>query len=144
MVAPLFFGLLFGIVEFGRAFMVQQILTNASREGARAAVLESATTSEVQAKVENYLQVASIPAGTAAVTVTVTLSGGGESHVLSDAASGNPIEVQVAVNYEDISWIPSWFIPTTTNDYTTSDDTDNCTGKTRLSATTIMLAERLQ
>ncbi len=34
-VAPLFFMLVFGCIEFGRALMVQQILTNASRVGAR-------------------------------------------------------------------------------------------------------------
>ncbi len=42
-VAPVFFLLVFGMIEFGRAIMVQQILTNASREGARVAVLDSPT-----------------------------------------------------------------------------------------------------
>lgn len=34
-VAPIFVLLLFGMLEFGRMVMVQQILTNATREGAR-------------------------------------------------------------------------------------------------------------
>ena len=38
-VAPLFILLVFGMIEFGRMVMVQQVLTNASREGARLAVL---------------------------------------------------------------------------------------------------------
>ena len=35
----MFFLMVFGMIEFGRAIMVQQVLTNASREGARVAVL---------------------------------------------------------------------------------------------------------
>jgi hypothetical protein len=46
-IAPLFFMMVFGIIEFGRALMVQQILTNASREGARRAIVEGATESEI-------------------------------------------------------------------------------------------------
>ena len=34
LVAPLFLLFLFGMIEFGRMVMVQQVLTNASREGA--------------------------------------------------------------------------------------------------------------
>ena len=44
-VAPLFFLLVFGMVEFGRMVMIQQVLTNGSREGARKAVLDGATSS---------------------------------------------------------------------------------------------------
>lgn len=33
--APVFVLLLFGMIEFGRMVMVQQMLTNATREGAR-------------------------------------------------------------------------------------------------------------
>ena len=40
LVAPLLFLVVIGMVEFGRMVMVQQILTNASREGARQGILE--------------------------------------------------------------------------------------------------------
>ena len=43
----MFFMLVFGMIEFGRAIMVEQILTNAAREGARVAVLDSATPGSV-------------------------------------------------------------------------------------------------
>ena len=36
------------MIEYGRMVMVYQVLTNASREGARVAVLDGATTSSVQ------------------------------------------------------------------------------------------------
>ncbi len=34
-VAPVFLLLVFGMIEYGRMVMVQQVITNASREGAR-------------------------------------------------------------------------------------------------------------
>ena len=43
-VAPIFFMLVIGIIEVGRAIMVQQVLINASRVGARRAVMLSSST----------------------------------------------------------------------------------------------------
>jgi Flp pilus assembly protein TadG len=47
-VFPLFMLLVLGIVEFGRYMMVGQLLTNASREGARMAVSGNFTEAEIQ------------------------------------------------------------------------------------------------
>ena len=56
-VAPVFFLLMFGLIEFGRMMMVQQSLTNAAREGCRTAVLATTiNSSDVEAAVRNYLQ----------------------------------------------------------------------------------------
>jgi Flp pilus assembly protein TadG len=44
-----------GIFEFGRAYQTQQVLVNASREGARLAVIEGSTDAEVRARVNAYL-----------------------------------------------------------------------------------------
>ena len=43
------------IFEFGRAYQVQQVLTNAAREGARVAVLNGTTDAQVKTVVRNYL-----------------------------------------------------------------------------------------
>lgn len=43
------------IFEFGRAYQVQQVLTNAAREGARIAVLQGVSDDDVRARVRNYL-----------------------------------------------------------------------------------------
>ena len=45
-----------GIFEFGRAYQTQQVLVNASREGARIAVLEGTTDADIRARVNNYLK----------------------------------------------------------------------------------------
>ncbi len=56
LVLPLFLALVLGIVEFGRAMMVGQMVTNAAREGARLAVLNGASNDEVEAAVVDNLQ----------------------------------------------------------------------------------------
>ena len=40
-VSPLLLTLVFGVIEFGNAFMVRQMLTNAAREGARVAAIQT-------------------------------------------------------------------------------------------------------
>ena len=67
-VVPLLLAMVLGIIEVGRLVMVQQILTNGSREGARIAIEDGVETLEVQALVGHYLQTTSV--GNAAVTIT--------------------------------------------------------------------------
>jgi len=120
-VAPVFFMLVFGMIEFGRAIMVQQILTNASREGARVAVLDSATptASVVSGKVTTYLQSAGISGGTVTISPTEPTT----------AAYGAPVTVTVKVSYSNVTWLPApWFI----------------SGSTNLTASTVMRRETVQ
>jgi len=107
-----------GMVEFGRLIMVQQVLTNATRVGARRAVIEGTTESEVQALVENYLSQASISGA------TVTVDPGN----LDGLGFGESVTVEATVPYNSVSWTGSpWFLD----------------GKT-LRAKTMMQVERLQ
>lgn len=98
-VAPVFFLLIFGMIEYGRMVMVQQILTNASREGARFAVVQSTDdTQAVQDTVTNYLTSASI-GGTPTVSVEWPPSGG--------TSSSEPVTVTVSIPFGQVSWLPS-------------------------------------
>lgn len=97
LVAPLFFMLVFGMIEYGRMLMVQQILTNASREGARMAVLDGSSPTQITASVQNYLQNATING--ANVTVTPNPPSG--------AGYGEPVTVEVSVGFNQVSWLPS-------------------------------------
>lgn len=96
-VAPLFFLLLFGMVEVGRAIMVQQILTNASREGARLGVLDGTTTAQVTTFVNTYLANSAI--GSATVVVSPDPP--------SSAGYGEPVTVTVSKPFNEESWLPS-------------------------------------
>ncbi len=48
------------IFEFGRAYQVQQVLTNAAREGARVAVLGTVSEGDIAARVTQYLAVGKV------------------------------------------------------------------------------------
>ncbi len=100
-VAPIFFLLVLGMIEIGRMVMVQQIITNASREGARVGVLDPSTAGgttrqDVLDKVNGYLAAANIQGA----TITITPS------EPSSATYGQPVTVTVSVPTSAISWIP--------------------------------------
>jgi len=117
-VAPLFFLVILGIIEFGRMVMVQQILTNASREGARRAILEGATAPDVETIVTDYLTNTSVSGA------SVTVAPGS----LSGLGFGDPVAVTVSVPFDRVSWVLApWFLG----------------GKT-LSAQSVMRAERAE
>lgn len=96
-VAPLFFLLILGLIEFGRMVMVQQVITNASREGARRAIIQGATTTEVVSVVQDYLA----SGGIRSATVTVT------PDPIDSAGYGEPVTVTVSVPFRQVSWLPS-------------------------------------
>jgi Flp pilus assembly protein TadG len=93
-VAPLLFLLVLGMVEFGRMMMVQQILTNGAREGARKAVLPGATDATTFATIDTYMGNAGIQGHTRQVSPDP-----------GAAAAGTPINVTVSVPYKDITWL---------------------------------------
>ena len=96
-VAPLFFLLVFAMVEYGRMVMVSQIITNASREGARQAVLDGATNADVENAVDDFLTGSSI---TGATVETVPAD-------ISTAGYGEAVTVSVFINFDQVSWLPS-------------------------------------
>ena len=117
-VAPIFLLLVFGMIEYGRMVMVQQVLTNASREGARRAVLDGSTNQDVVDVVDQYLNSGSIDG--ANITVTPTNP--------EDAAFGDPVTVSVDIQFSQVSWLPSPMY----------------LGGRTLSATTVMRRESVQ
>ncbi len=117
-VAPIFLLLVFGMIEYGRMVMVQQVITNASREGARVGVLDGSTNMDVTGIVNQYLNSGSISG--ANITVTPTNP--------EDAMFGDPVTVTVDIPFSQVSWLPSPMY----------------LGGTTLSATTVMRRESVQ
>ncbi len=108
-VAPVFVLLVFGMIEYGRMVMVQQILTNSAREGARVGILDNSTESDVDTAVNRYLTAAGISGATTTVTPDPP----------SSASAGNPVSVQVSVGFNQVSWLPSpFYLGGTTLSYT--------------------------
>jgi Flp pilus assembly protein TadG len=85
------------MIEYGRMVMVQQVLTNAAREGARVGVMDGATQASVTSAVNNYLTAAQISGGTTTVSPNPP----------SSAAYGASVTVTVSVGFNQVSWLPS-------------------------------------
>jgi Flp pilus assembly protein TadG len=98
-VAPIFFMVVLGIIEFGRMIMVQQVMTNAAREGARVAVIDECTTARVNTKVQEYLTTARVNG--ASVTVSPDPP--------STAGFDQPVTVTIQCEFADVSWLPAPF-----------------------------------
>jgi Flp pilus assembly protein TadG len=94
-VVPVLIILVFGMIEFSRLMMVEQVLDNAAREGCRRAVLNTATTSDVNTVVTNYLN----NSGISGESITV-------SPDPSTASAGTAITVTVSVPFSSVSWLP--------------------------------------
>ena len=99
-VAPVFFMMIIGFIEFGRALMVQQVLVNASRVGARMASTTGATSGGVQSAVESYTTSVAVPG----VSVSVSPNP-------ATAAAGTVITVTASVPFNNVSWMNTpWFL----------------------------------
>ena len=78
-----------GIFEFGRAYQTWQVLTNAAREGARAAIITGTTDADITTRVRNYMQGGQLPNyASAAVTITHNV-----------ALTGSDTATQVQIDY---------------------------------------------
>ena len=93
-IAPLLFTIIFGIIEFGLLFFDKQVITNASREGARYGILWNPTRptdAEIKARVAVYTANNLVTFGTpGSPTTTISRSGNDP---------GDAITVTVTYNY---------------------------------------------
>lgn len=106
-VAPfLFLTVIIPTIEFGRGFMVSEMLTNAARSGCRAGVLPGNSNANVTTAVNNSLT--SVSGATTTVAVNGTIAN------CNTATAGNSITVTVSVPYSSVSWIPGSFLPSKT------------------------------
>jgi Flp pilus assembly protein TadG len=96
-VTPLLFMLILGILEFGRMLMVQEVLVNGAREGARRAVLTGSTKGDVETVIDNYMTGATINKDKVTTTISPDMTG---------LKAGDPVTVTVEVPFSDVSWIP--------------------------------------
>jgi len=99
-VAPIFFLMIIGFIEFGRALMVQQVLVNASRVGARQAITTGANSTAVTTAVAEYTAGVAVP-GVSTVVMPDPAA----------ASAGDLITVTTSVDFSTVSWMPSpWFL----------------------------------
>lgn len=109
LVLPIFFMVMLGLVEIGRAFMVSQLLTNAAREGARVAIMNNSTNAEVSNTVADIAQrTIGVNPADVAVNIIVTEYAGNPStgNDVALAKKRDLCEVEVQVNYDKVNLIP--------------------------------------
>ncbi len=108
LVTPVFVAMILGQLETSRLGMVAQILTTAAREGCRVAVLQGATQSGVQTRINTVLSGSGISVG----TITPTCP---SPYTWNTAPGGTPITVSMSVPYSQVSWLGTPFFLTSAN-----------------------------
>jgi Flp pilus assembly protein TadG len=93
--------LLLGALEGSRIAEVQQILSNAAREGARQAASGQLTVAQTKQVVTYYLQDAGLPTSNAIVTVQDTTDPTADPTI---AAEFDNLQVTVTIPFKDVRW----------------------------------------
>lgn len=113
LVLPIFMMVSLGIIEFGRAMMVSNMVTNAAREGARAAVVDGSSNAQVQQIVVDFLVTSlGIQSSSVNVTITVTPATGNPNpaNQCSSAHTRDLIQLEVRVPYSAVAMIPADYL----------------------------------
>lgn len=113
LILPIFFMVVLGIVEFGRAFMMCQLLQNAAREGCRKAVTGAYTKAQVTADIKSDMQTGGANANDVIVTITVTPDTGNPAvanNEVANAATRDLINVVVQVPFSKVALIPGNYL----------------------------------
>lgn len=106
-VAPVFFLIVLGLVEVGRACMVTELLTEAARRACRQGVIEGTSSIAIQSAATNFLSSMGINGETANVYVNDTLAGNSN---VSAMPAYTEITVVVSVPIADVTWTPIRFV----------------------------------
>ena len=113
LVVPLFFMLVFGIIEFGQGFMVSQLINSAAREGARVAIASGSTNADVEAAVLGIIE-RSTTTDPNNVTVSITVTPDGNNpdpaHQVAAASKRDLCTVDVRVGFSDVSLVTGHFL----------------------------------
>lgn len=101
MLLPILVTLLLGIWEVGRMIEIQQILSNAAREGARQAATGLQSNAQVEQVVRSYLQNEGLPISNVTVTVTNVTAPGVDA---ASAVQFDKLQVVVSLPLSDVRW----------------------------------------
>jgi len=103
-VAPVLLFIVFSIIEYGRAFMVMELLTDAARHGCRQAILEGTSTQTIKDTAVNYLAGFGISGDSAQVIIN---DGAGNVTEAQNVPAYSELTVVVSVPTSSVSWMPS-------------------------------------
>ena len=114
LVLPIFTMLVFGIIEFGRGFMIMQLVTNAAREGCRRAIIDGSTNTDVTNYIQTFMQsTANVAPASTTVTITVTPATGNPANPSSNLAtcvSRDLVNVKVQIPFSEVQLITAKYL----------------------------------
>ncbi|MGZ0166403.1 MAG: TadE/TadG family type IV pilus assembly protein [Planctomycetales bacterium] len=113
LVLPIFFAVVLGIVEFGRAMMVSQMVTNAAREATRLAIIDGSTNTTVETWVEEFLNDSiNVTASDVTVTITVVAAPGNDdpNNQIGNAQARDLVTINVSVPFDKVSYVPGSYL----------------------------------
>jgi Flp pilus assembly protein TadG len=113
LIMPVFLMLVFGIIEFGRAMMVSNMVTNAAREGARMAILDGSTNADVTSAVQTFMNSAlGLSSSDVAVSITAVPATGNPDpvNILANCQPRDLITVKVQVAFSKVALIPGQYM----------------------------------
>lgn len=103
LILPVFMLMLFGAIEFGRAYYTLHLLTNAAREGARTGALPEQLEEDVQGAVNDFLENSGL-SGSWSTDVDVTDDAGStRAGGMTDAVEGDRVHVTVSYDFHVMS-----------------------------------------
>ncbi len=108
LVLPVFLTVVLGIMEFGRAMMVSNLVANAARQGARLSVTAGSTNESVTTEVQSFMTEAiGVSSGNVNVTITVTAAAGNPDPVnnVANAKRGDTCKIHVTVPFNSVSLV---------------------------------------
>lgn len=113
LVLPVFLLVTMGIIEFGRALWVANMVTNASREGTRMAILDGSSNTQVSSAVQEFL-VSSLSVNPADIDVDIKITPAeGNPNPGNDCSVANArdlIEVKVTIPFNKVSLVPGDYL----------------------------------
>ena len=110
LVLPLFILLAFSIVEFGRAMMASQLVTNAARDGARLAAIDGSTNQQVRDAVLEFLELSLGPNSSSA---SITIEVNGAASEVANCSPGDMCTITVSIPYSEITLTRAQFLDST-------------------------------
>jgi len=113
LVLPIMVTMVLGVVEFGRAQMVSQIVTNAAREGARVAIRDDGSNATVAQVVQTFMNSSlGVDPNSVGVSVTVTPAAGNPdpANECGDANIRDLVTVNVTLSFDVVSFVPGHFL----------------------------------
>lgn len=108
-VLPIFLLVIFGIVEFGRAMSVTQMLTAATRDHCRRATLDGETNASIIDSTRSFL-VSTVRPSSEDFTITISVNRQSANNQIEKAKPGDIVTVNAEIPFQSVKYIPGRFL----------------------------------